>query len=66
MSITKRFEPQSDDIMEIICVYEMLRLNCYSLLDIAKRAAKKGCDVIPDNCLACDALKLLRELGEAE
>lgn len=34
------------------------------LLAIVKRAAFNSCCICCDSCLACDALELLRELGE--
>ena len=62
MSITKRFKPSSDDIMELVIEHEMLRLNAIRLLEIVKRTAYYPAH----KDLTNDAIKLLQDLGEAE
>ena len=46
------------------CQYEEIQDNYGECLSIVRRAAKNSCCICCDNCLACDATKILRELGE--
>lgn len=41
-----------------------LKYDNAKLLEFVKGLAEKWCDIIPENCRACDATKILREIGE--
>lgn len=38
----------------------------FKLLDFVTLTSQMPCHIIPELCHACDALKLLREIGEVE
>ena len=77
MSIRDRYEPKSDDIMDLIMAYEQLRLNALHLLDFVKSCAAphlsnmnlfdKDCDgfyIHPERDTIKRARDILKDLGE--
>ena len=64
MSIRDRFEPKSDDIMDLIMAYEQLRLNALRLLDFIKAFALEEDGYNYWYAHQNDAQAILRDLGE--
>lgn len=65
MSKIRRYDSKEGDTIEDLLLHqEMLIAFCNMFLGIVKRAANNSCCICCDSCLSCDALELLREMGE--
>lgn len=66
MAITDRYEPkEGDSIEDMLLAFEIKRLGMLRMIKFIKRVKKHSCCVCaPECCISCDALELLRAIGE--
>jgi hypothetical protein len=67
LSITDRIDPKGyEDLEEFLLAHEIKNIAMKRLIEFVKRVKSNSCCLDCNRCLACDALDLLRELGEDE